>query len=302
LAESKLLKAWSAGCGGRILIAITVFTIGMAVFLGLIIFAVSLPVPANQRLSLVLGGFFLFSCLVIVGILLWGARSRRQITQVLDAVFTRCGLAGRPYLWNGRQYHGMLNGHQVDSYFYRGPSLDIYIAAPLHTRLGIGLKGWMNRIASRVKDQSLLISSDPDLAHLDIFSLDEPWGKGLLGQPQARQAILRLTGLQPGLEFRNLLFQPEAIHYQLHRLNRCSITQENVLSWLADLENLTEIAASLPLPSIRDEATAFENKARLKRSDFTIPIIGITCGILGLFTAIFILGLILLIFLQRGGI
>jgi hypothetical protein len=68
-----------------------------------------------------------------------------------------------------------------------------------------------------------------------------------------------------------------------------------------DLLDLIRIAESLPAPSVTATASSMERKARLSRSDFTLPIIGITCGVIGLFTAILMIGLFLLIYFERGG-
>jgi hypothetical protein len=50
----------------------------------------------------------------------------------------------------------------------------------------------------------------------------------------------------------------------------------------------------------REEATAMEKKSRLRRSDLPHPIVGIICGVIGLFASIFINALFLLIFLLNG--
>lgn len=302
LSEGKIIKAWGAGCAWRILIAVIIFILLMTAFIGLVILSLYLPITTDQRLFLVMGGVFLFLCLMIAGALIWGGWSRNQYTHKLDAAFFPMGLTGKGYLWNGRQYHGVVNSRQVDSYFYRGPSLEIYIASPLHTRLGIGLKGRINQFASSRMNQPELVTGDPTLAHLGVYTTDEHWGRELLSQSPAMAAILRLTAIQPGLEFRILLFQPEAIKYQLHHINIGTIAPENLHSWMNDLFDLVRIAESLPSPQATETATMMENKARLNRSDLTLPIVGITCGVLGLFTAIFIVGLLLLIFMQRGGI
>jgi len=301
LSENKLLKAWGAGCTRSIVISLVVFMIMLGAFLGLVILVFLLPIPNDQRIYLLMGGFLLILFLMITGVLLWGVRSINRYRRLLDAALTPLGLTGIAYMWNGRQYHGMLNGRQADVYFYRGPSLDIYIASPLNTRLGIGLKGPKNQHASVGLNHTELVINDPDLAHISIFSLDVPWGRELLDNPLARAAIVRLTSLQPGLEFRNLSFQPEALHFHLHHINPGTLTPENLRLWVIDLLDLITIAESLPSPSVTDAASSLERKARLRRSDFTLPLLGISCGIIGLFTAILIVGLFLLIFFERGG-
>jgi hypothetical protein len=301
LSENKLLKAWWAGCARSIFISLVLLIILFGVLLGLVILVFLVPIPNDQHIYFLMGGFFLILFLMITCALLWGVWSINRHSQKLDAALLPLGLTGDAYMLNGRQYHGILNGRQADVYFYRGPSLDIYIASPLNTRLGIGLKGPKNHPNSVGLNSPELAINDPDLAHTSIYSLDEDWGRELLEHPLARAAILRLTALQPGLEFRNLLFQPEALHFQVHHINPGTITPENLRIWVYDLLDLIRIAESLPSPRVTAAASSLERKARLTRNDFFLPIVGISCGIIGLFTAILIVGLFLLIFFERGG-
>ena len=301
MSENKIFKAWGAGCGRNILLLILAFIVMLGLLLGLVILVAVLPISDDQRIYILVGGFLLIFFLMIAAVLIWGVWSMRQRARKLDAALTPFGLTGNAYIWNGRQYHGTLNGRQVDVYFYRGPSLDIYIASPLNTRMGIGLNGRLSRSVSNMVNRPELVTADPDLAQLSIYSMDERWGRELLGDLLAKAIILRLTAVQPGFEFRNLLFQPEAIHFQVHHINSSSITLENLRDWMVDLLDLIKIAESLPAPSVAAAASSLERKARLSRSDFTLPIAGITCGIIGVFTALLIVGLVLLSSLQTGG-
>jgi hypothetical protein len=62
-----------------------------------------------------------------------------------------------------------------------------------------------------------------------------------------------------------------------------------------------EIAESLPAPTVTALASAMERTTRLNRSRFALPILGITCGILGFFAAIIIIIIILFINLAKVG-
>jgi hypothetical protein len=299
VSESKIIKAWGAGCVRQALLAIIIFLVIVVGLVGLVILSVLLPITESQRIYIWVGGLLLLLFVMVGGIFVWSAYTIRRHAAQLDAVFNPLGLNGKPYLWNGRQYHGTLNGRQVDVYFYRGPSLVIYIASPLNTRLGIRWKGHFSQIVSSTVNRPELDSNDPDLAHLGIYTLDEAWGRELLDNAQAKAAILRLITNEAGFEFRNLLFQPEAIQFQIHRINLSAITTENLRIWVNDLFDLTGIAESLPAPSVSAVASAMERKTRLNRSDFTIPIMGITCGIIGFFAAILTIIIILFINLVK---
>jgi hypothetical protein len=301
LSESRIIKSWEAGCIRQALLAVIIFLVLLVGVVGLVILSVLLPIAESQRVFLWVGGLLLLLFLMVGGIFFWSAHTIRQRATQLDATFAPLGLTGKAYLWNGRQYHGTLNGHQVDIYFYRGPSLAIYIASPLNTRLGVGLKGRLSPMMSSVFSLPELVTNDPELAHLGIFPLDEGWGREMLDNPHAKADILRLTVSDSGVEFRNLLFQPEAIQFQIHRINLHTITVENVHSWIDDLLNLASIAEALPPPKVIAVASAFERRARLNRGDFIQPILGITCGIIGFFTAIIIIIAVVFINLSRGG-
>ncbi len=266
-----------------------VFLAFVAGFVALIVISISLPLTEYQRLVIWLAGIGLIVLLIVSGLLIWGYRSASRRTSLLNDALTPFGLSGRGYLWNGRQYHGIYQGHQVDIYFYRGPSLDIYVDAPLNTRLGIAMQGYLGRLASSAGNQPRMVSSDPALAHLDIYPLDEDWGRSLLDNPVARSIILQLASPGTGLEFRSLLFQPEAIHLQIHRIATISMTAENLRTWLNSLLELAVIAASLPAPKVRAAASAMERRTRLNRSDFTLPLVGITCGVIIFFIAILVI-------------
>jgi hypothetical protein len=234
------------------------------------------------------------------GMILGVWRIRRRAAQ-LDTAFIPLGLTGKAYLWNGRQYHGEINGRQVDAYFYRGPSLDIYLASPLNTRLGIGLKGRLSQIASSKINRPELVTNDPELAHLGVYPLDDRWGRDLLEESDSKTLILRLTTSKSSFEFRNLLFQPEAIQLQIHFIDFRTITAENLRIWVNDLFDLAGIAESLPAPSVTAVASPTERKTRLNRSDFALPIMRITCGIFAFFTVILIIITLLFFNLASSG-
>jgi len=302
LSESKIIKSWGAGCVQQAFLAIIIILVIVVGLVGLVTLSVLLPIAESQRIYIWVGGLLLLLFLMIGGIFVWSAHAIRRRAAQIDKAFNPLGLTGRAYLWNGRQYHGMLNGRQVDAYLYRGPNLAIYIASILNTRLGIGWRGRLSQIASSAFTRPELVSNDADLAHLGILPLDERWGRELLDNTQAKAAILRLTSAEAGFEFRNLLFQPEAIQFQIHRINLGAITAENLEIWVNDLFDLAGIAESLYAPSVTAVASAMERKTRLNRSGFTLPIMGITCGIISFFAAILIVIIILFFNLSKGGI
>jgi len=278
--------------------AILVFVAG---FVGLVVISITLPVSDNQRLSIWLFGFGLLILLVIAGILLWRNRAIRRRMTVVDAAFSPLGLTGKGYLWNGRQYHGLYQGRQVDVYFYRGPSLDIYLAAQLNTRMGVGMKAYLSRLGSKTPGLTELSINDPGFSQLGIYCIDQVWGRALLADARARSIILHMSLPGQGLEFRNLLFQPEAIQFKVHHIYMESIYAENIRASVDGLLYLAGTAESLPAPQVTAVASDMERRARLSRSDYTSLLVGITCGVIGFFTAILIFVVILFLNLGRTG-
>jgi len=300
LSEVKVVKAWTAGCVRNMIIAVVAFVVITAALTLLGVLAVILPNQGEQAAELWFAGFFVFLFLwFAVVIILAGWMIRRRL-RLFDSLFTPLGISGTAYLLTGRQYHGTLNGRQVDAYFSRGPSLDIYLGSHLHTRMGFGLKGRFTQAASGGLNEMALASPDHDLDHLSIFSLDDGWGRELLDDPHAREIILQLTARQPGFEFRNLMLQPEAIHFQLAHINKTTLVPGSIQGWLADLLELAQVAESLPPPRVTATASLLEHKARLSRGELTLPVVGITCAVLAMFILIFVFGL-LLVFTLEGG-
>jgi hypothetical protein len=278
--ESKIAKSWGAACLQQVLLAFGTFLIFVVAFIGLVILTLSLPITQDQRPFVIFIGMMLVIVLMILGTIAWGAISLRRRASWLDAVFAPLGLSGKAYLWNGRQYHGQVRGRQVDAYLYRGPNLDIYVASSTITRMGIGQKGRITEAASQITSLPELTFYDPGLQHLTITALDEQWGRGLLNNSTARDAILRLTSAQPEFEFRNLLIQPEAIQLQSNHFNWKGITGKNLQAWMDDLISLAGIAETQPAPLLTASATILERKTRLNRGSIIRPVLGITCAVI----------------------
>ena len=300
MSETKIIKSWGAACARQVLIIIIVFVIMLVATVSLISLSVLLPIQQSQRSTVIFSGLMFSLFLVLLGIMIWYAYAQRQRSNQLDSAFNPLGLKGKAYLWNGRQYHGTLNGRQMDVYFYRGPSLDIYLTSPTNTRLSIGLSGPLNGMAARALNQSELTIVDPDLAQLAFVSLDQEWGRQLLEVPQAKAAILQLISTRLGHGFRNLLIQPEAILLQINLLDLREVTTDNVRYWLNDLLDLARIIEALPPPSVTAAASAMERKNRMNRTEYALPVAGVTWGIFTVMAVIFVI-LIIFIVLTSGG-
>jgi hypothetical protein len=284
-------------------IQIVAVVVVLCVFAGLIALTVAMPLPpAWKTTAPSCGGW---------GHPLHGAVHRRRSAGCcgakagaaqFDAAFGPLGLTGSNYMLHGRQYHGQVNGRQVDIYFYRGPILDIYVAAPLHTRMGIGMTSRLGRAAAGMLNRQPFQASYPELAQLSIYPADERWGGELLDDPQARAAILRLMEAPGSYEIRNLLFQPEAIQLQANHLHPNRITPQAASQWLQDLLFLARLAESLPAPTVTAQASGAERTLRSDRNRLYWIVAGVTCGVFALMMVfLLIASLVTVYFLEAGG-
>jgi len=268
------------GCGLYLLIAAIVLPLG-CVCLGVPLYLTQsgnyddtttfliLVVPMIGFGLLVVGGSVGFGAWMILG-------RQRQ----LDAAFTPLGLVGSIYLLNGRQYHGTAGGRRVDAYFYRGPTLDIYVGTPLKTRLGLGTKDSVGQAVAGLLNRRPIALDDPELSRLNVFPLDEEWSRALLADAIARAAILRLTADEGPFELRQVILQPESLLLRLHRTRQRNITPENVRQWHTDLLTVARIAESLPPPQQTAEPSGMERTARVNRNAFLLPALGIVFALL----------------------
>jgi len=280
---NKTLNAWGASFARslllRLLIAAIVIPLGCVCVLVPLYIAqegnfddttalLILVVPISAFILLLVGG--------ALGIGGWIILSRKR---QLDDAFTPLGLTSSLYLLNGRQYHGAVGGRQVDIYFYRGPTLDLYLSTPLKTRLGISVKDSVGQAVSGLMNRQPLNLDDGDLSRLNIFPLDEGWTRALLADPTAKAAILRLTADEGSYELRQVLLQPEAFVLRCSHTDQKKITNENARQWLSDLTTLARSAESLPPPTKTAEASTLERNTRVDRNKLILPVLGIIFAI-----------------------
>jgi len=281
---NKTLNAWGASYlrGGLLYLLVA----ALVVPLGCVCIGVPLYVVQNGTyddtttlliMVVPMAGFVLLVVGGSLGFAAWMIRSRQR---QLDDAFTPLGLAGSMYLLNGRQYHGTAGSRQMDAYFYRGPTLDIYLGTPLKTRLGIGTRDSVGAAIAGLVNRRPIALDDPGLRHLSVFPLDEAWSRDLLADPSARTAILRLTADEGPFELRQVLLQPESLLLRLYRTRQSAITPENVRQWLNDLLAVARVAESLPPPQQTAEASGLERTTRSNRNALFLPALGIVFALL----------------------
>jgi hypothetical protein len=299
--EKKLFRTFGRGCAIQSALQITLLLIFLAVCVSLMVMVFLLPTDDDMKLYIVLGGFMVFMFLMITGVAIWAVWTIRNRANKLDESFSPLGLMGKMYLTNGRQFHGTVRGRQVDVYFYRGPTLDIYVAAPLRTRLSVTLKSWVGKLAGDLLERKPLELRDPDTSHLAIYALDERWGRDLLEDHRALEIVLQLTSDESPYEIRQLLVQPNALQLRLQHTRVANITPENARDWMDALLELAGIAEGLMPARVTAEETKLERTSRRDRNAYILPIAGITCGLVAALSVFVLVVSAVLIYLTEGG-
>ena len=229
----------------------------------------------------------LFFAIIFGGCLIFIVVVRKRRSSWLDAIFGQggLGLEGRSYLFNFRQYHGQLHGRKVDVYFYRGPTLDIFISTSLKTRFNIGDKNRIGLALARTMNRTPIEINEPAWQNLSVFALDADWMRRLLANPQAKTILLRLLTDRNDALFRQVHLQPEGLYLKLYRnqnLFKYGLTAEQVNRWMSDLFTLAQIAESLPAPMITDAASSLEQQNQSNRDNITKKVTCIMIVVIGL--------------------
>lgn len=298
--ENRLFRAYGKGCGRGLLIyalAAVVVLCGVCS-----ISAMVMVIPAGESRGILWAVLVSVFVLLVVGITAIGAViviRRRAAT--LDAVFAPLGLAGKSYMYNGRQYHGTYRGYPLHIYFYRGPTLAIYVDVPLGVRMGVGRGGALSSAAAQLTDKDALEVDDPRFEHLEVYPSHPEWATEFLANPETRETILRLTSEETASEVRVFSITPEALLWQTRYLPMRFITAERVRAWLDDLSQLARLARDVPPPDHPLQESGMEQTARAERGKFVWPAVGITCGVLALMGVCMLLVSGVLIYLSEGG-
>lgn len=261
-----IAKDFARGCGRAIVIRVIAMVIGLP--LGCIWVFVPIWLLSNtdfQPWAIVVAAvvwlfpLFVGGVVFPIGVIFWRKAK-------LDAVFVPLGLTGRAYQTQFRQYHGEIQGRQVDVYFYRGPVLEIEVSTTLRTRLGVTSQQSDARFFADLMGHQPLEFNDPALSDLTVFGIDEAWGKSLLIMPDAADLLHRLTAPRSSIFTRQqMILRPGTIELMLsgnRRLFGMDLTSRQVQIWLDDLLQLVRIAENLPTSQITTELSLAEQSAQ----------------------------------------
>ncbi|MGE5220981.1 MAG: hypothetical protein ACM3PY_01000 [Omnitrophica WOR_2 bacterium] len=256
----KIQKTWGTNWTVQFFIALGFLFFSFVLLSALVILAARLPLPyayESYRSLILPAGFAIIFVLVLAGIVAWGLLSTRNRATQLDEVFQPYGLAGKRYLVNGHQYHGMIDGRQVDIYIYHGPVLDIYLRTSVLTRLVVKQKGIAgNMVASLSQPEHLSVVEDLP-GNIQMSAIDPAWARQLFSYTGVRDAVTRLSHTPGSHEITQVIFQPEALLLRRYRTQLDRITSDDFQNWMRDLTELLDVAESLPPPILPPKPSHF---------------------------------------------
>lgn len=277
----RLFKAWGIsylrGCALQIVVSIVVVALSVpCIFVPLYIANNTrnntaafwiMVIPMSAFVVLLLGGSLGVGLFILM----------RRASQ-LDEAFTPLGLQGKMYLTNGRQYHGTVQGRGVDIYFYRGPTLEIFVEAKVKSRIGIGLKSSVGAAVAGMINKQPLDLGDADYAPFSIYANDPGWAQDIFSDPTFKQAAIRLATNPTSYGIYNVIAAPGAVQIQRRYIPAKAISPESVREWINDLIALARIVEAQPAPQKVEEESASSRKMRVDRDSFNLPWILGTIG------------------------
>ncbi len=295
---NRYLRFRSRSCLIWILIQLVFVLLILCVLASLLFPLSSSSGSADQALLLIPAAICGLAAVISAGVIAWGVWANRSRAIQLDQAFQPYGLVGSQYLTIGRQFHGVHRRRNIDVYFNRGPTLEIYVSTPVRTRLGIGTRNLVASLAGGLTNRQPLQTDDPDYAGLYFYPLDEAWSRKLIADPQVKAAILRMVAddIGPGA-VRSLILRPGALHVTQRYFHTEIITPENVHDWMEDLFTIVEAAERLPDPEFVAEPGRLERYSQANRGKLILPAILITLVLIsgpllcvGLFLGLLALG------------
>jgi len=270
----RIFKAWGMsslrGCVLQIVISIVVVALSVPCIF------VPLYIANNTRNNTAAFWIMVIPMSAFVLLLLGGSLGvglfflMRRASQ-LDEAFKPLSLDGKMYLTNGRQYHGVVQGRRVDIYFYRGPTLEIFVEANVRSRIGIGVKSSVGAAVAGMINRQPLDHGDADYVPFSIYANDPQWARDISADPTFKQAAIRLATNPTSYGLYNLIIAPGAVQIQRRYISTKAITPESVREWINDLIAVARIIEAQPVPQKIEDESASSRKLRVDRDAFNLP-------------------------------
>jgi hypothetical protein len=177
----------------------------------------------------------------LIGLAVYAVSIPLRSARALDPVFVSRGLIPGNYMVFGRQYHGHVQGRQVDvdympAQMLQPALLNISVAAQLDLRMAVGEQ----RPLLDCRNCPRVDLDELGLGHLHIYAQDVAWARTLLADPANRATIHRLMGDQGEHGLRQVYLQPGKVWLRAHPSRH--VTEAHIQQWFNDLFILAETA------------------------------------------------------------
>ncbi len=183
-------------------------------------------------------------------------------TRVLDEAFRALGITPSGALLNIREFHGALNGRQLDAMFARrGPLLEMNVATLLHTELAVGTRTALGAVVRSVINAQELPMADPAFANYVVSANDPEWARAALQYAPFRDAVLRAVSDPTGRELRVFALRPGAVKLTRHFFEPDAMPAQ-IAAMAQHLEAIARLVEQLPSPARHVALSAIEQRAR----------------------------------------
>lgn len=182
----------------------------------------------------------------LVGLAFYLFSSFRQASRILDPALASRGLAAQNHMGFGRQYHGFVDGRQVEVIYMpaRGLQhalLNVSVSAEINGRMAVGER----RPLMDCGDCAQVNVEEAELAGLQIYGEDGPWVRRLLAEPANRILVGRVLSDQKRGGLRELYLQRGRIWLRARPSSWAA--EEHILLWLDDLLALADATEGVRL-------------------------------------------------------
>jgi hypothetical protein len=234
--------------------------------------------------------------MIVIGsyALVGAARRAKDLEKAFAPYIVRSAI----YLGSGRQLHGTIRGRALDVYFFRGPTLELYIDARTGTRAGAGQANAIGSAAQHLLGKIPLNVSDPRFTNLRLYANDETWGRAWISDDTDRDLVARLVAPADATELPTLVVQPDSLLFRLAFTRVDNLTPARLGACLQDLCALAERIEALPAPAERIETSSMERRLRGPRGGVVNYLAPLSVGTIAAFFLVATIGLVVAYFLH----
>ncbi len=263
--EKKVGKAYLRGCLRQLVVMAVGAILGSALVGSVLVLVGDGDIePRGPRftLALALPAIFILSLLTIGAVWVW-IRARR-----LDRAFVPWRLRGQQAGAVMRSWHGEIEGRTFNAWFYRGPTIELYLGCVPATRGAIHRGGALIRAVERALGSREPLAPSPlDLDGVSVYADDPAWMHRLLGRNEAREAVTGLLRETPRAAA-GVTVAPNAVRYVRRFQPLTEMSADNMRRWVGQLGILAAAADAIGPSADRLEPSRLEEWARTARGRY----------------------------------